>query len=147
MEFGPINLWNFVIVAIMLIPNIIYAIKNPKQKNSCTNKCMNILEQIGRYACIILMILPLCFDKMKFGFSSFFIFLIYGIGNIVLLVAYLLIWAMYSNENHTWRAISLAIIPTCIFLLTGLSLEHWLLVGAAVIFGISHIYITRTNNR
>ena len=123
MEFGPINLWNFVIVAIMLIPNIIYSIKNPKQKNSFINKCM------------------------KFGFSSFSIFLIYGIGNIVLLVAYLLIWAMYSNENHTWRAISLAIIPTCIFLLTGLTLEHWLLVGAAVIFGISHIYITRTNNR
>ena len=147
MEFGPINLWNFVIVTIMLVPNIIYALKNPNQKNSCTNKCMNILEQIGRYACIILMILPLCFDHMKFGFSSFSIFLIYGIGNVVLLLAYLLIWVMYSNESHAWRAISLAVIPTCIFLLTGLTLEHWLLVGAAVIFGTSHIYITQKNNR
>ena len=35
MEFGWINLFGAIIVAIILIPNIIYAIKNKDEKNLC----------------------------------------------------------------------------------------------------------------
>ena len=147
MEFGIINLWNLIIVAAMLIPNIIHALKHKDERNKCDNKLINVLEQIGRYACIILMVIPLCFDKMEFGFSSVGAFFIYAGVNVILLVAYFVIWVRYSGEKSLWKAMCLAIMPTCMFLVTGITLEHWLLVVAAVIFGASHIYITYVNNK
>ena len=68
MEFGWINVFGAVIVVLMLIPNIVYAIKNKGEKNLCTNRFMNVVEQVGRYACIVLMWLPLL--VWKFGFAS-----------------------------------------------------------------------------
>ena len=40
---------------------------------------------------------------------------------------------------------ALAIIPACIFLLSGALLKHWLLVGFAVLFATGHIYVTAKN--
>ena len=42
-------------------------------------------------------------------------------------------------------ALALAILPTCIFLLSGVLLRHWLLVCSAVLFGIGHIFVTQRN--
>ena len=39
-----------------MVPNIIYAIKNKDGKNLCTNKVVNILEQVGRYTTMFLMV-------------------------------------------------------------------------------------------
>ena len=144
MEFGIINVWNICLVSVMLIPNIIFALnkKNVHCKQVDISTYITILEQIGRYGCILLMIIPLYFDKMKFGFTSPEAFIIYLFANIILVTAYLFIWAIFRNEQHLWRNMSLAIIPTCIFLISGITLGHWLLVGASLIFGISHIYIT-----
>ena len=50
MEFGWINVFGAIIVILMLIPNIVYAIKNKDETNLCTNRFMNIIEQVGRYA-------------------------------------------------------------------------------------------------
>lgn len=62
MEFNPINLFGFIIVVIMLIPNIIYGIKFKGLENKCTNKAMNVIEQAGRYGSMALMVLPLVFS-------------------------------------------------------------------------------------
>ncbi len=51
-----LNVFGLVIVVLLLIPNIIYAIKFKNQQNKCTNKAMNIIEQIGRYGCMFLMV-------------------------------------------------------------------------------------------
>lgn len=48
MEFGWINIFGGGIVTVMLIPNILYVLKNKDTENKCTNKVMNIIEQIGR---------------------------------------------------------------------------------------------------
>jgi hypothetical protein len=143
MEFGWINLFGAIIVAIILIPNIIYAIKNKDEKNVCTNKAMNIIEQTGRYACIILMWLPLF--VRKFGFTSVFEMLLYFIGNGALLFLYLFVFALYFGKKTNGRAMILAVLPACIFLLSGLLLRHWLLAGFAILFAIGHIYVTKKN--
>ena len=54
MEFNWINIYGGIVVALMLIPNIIFAIKNKEQKPNKSNRIINIIEQISRYACIIL---------------------------------------------------------------------------------------------
>ena len=143
MEFGWINLFGMVIVILMLIPNIIYAVRNKHEKNFCTNRFMNTIEQIGRYACIVLMWLPLPF--LRFGFSSVWAMLLYLIGNGCLLTSYWIVFALYMKRKRSALALILAILPTCIFLLSGLFLRHWLLAGFAVLFGIGHIYVTARN--
>lgn len=144
MEFGWINLFGALIVITMLIPNMIYAIKNRDFANKYTNKVMNFIEQIGRYGCIILMWLPLL--VWKFEFSDANMLLIYLLGNGLLLLLYIIFWILYFKRKSTNGALTLAIIPSCIFLLSGILLHHWTLVAFAALFGIGHIYVTVANN-
>ena len=144
MKFGWINAFGAVIVVLMLIPNIVYAIKNKGNKNLCTNKFMNIVEQLGRYACIILMWLPLL--VWEFGFKSVSEMIAYFVLNGVLLAAYWLIFALYMKQKSLKLALALAIIPSCIFLFSGLLLRHPLLICFALVFAIGHIYVTYKNN-
>jgi hypothetical protein len=143
MEFGWINVFGAIIVILMLIPNIVYAIKNKNEKNLCTNRFMNIVEQIGRYFCIILMWLPLI--VWKFGFASVFEMVLYMVCNGMLLSAYWISFAVYMKRRTVRLALILAILPACIFLLSGILLRHWLLVSFAVLFAVGHIYVTYQN--
>ncbi len=140
MEFGWINLFGGVIVLLMLIPNIVYALKNRDEKNLYANRVMNAMEQVGRYGCIVLMWLPLL--VWKFGFGSVPEMLLYFQGNGALLVAYWLVFARYMREKTARRALALAVLPACIFLLSGLLLRHWLLAGFALLFAVGHICVT-----
>ena len=143
MEFGWINLFGGIIVLLLLIPNIVYALKNREERNLCTNRVMNVVEQAGRYGCIVWMWLPLL--VWKFGFRSASEMLLYFLGNGVLLVAYWLVFARYMRKKTAKRALVLAILPACIFLLSGLLLRHWLLVGFGLLFAVGHIYVTTIN--
>ena len=143
MEFGWISVFGAVIVILMLIPNILYALKNKGEENRCTDPVMNGLEQVGRYACIVLMWLP--FPVWKFGFSGVSEMILYFVGNGCLLAAYWVVFAAYLKRKTRQRALVLAVLPGCIFLLSGLLLRHWLLAAFAVLFGIGHIYVTQKN--
>ena len=143
MEFGWINLFGAGFVILLLIPNVVYALRNRGEKNLCANRAMNLLEQTGRYGSIVLMWFPLL--VWKFGFKSVPEMLVYLAGNGALLLAYWLVFARYMKEKTARRAMALAVLPACIFLLSGLLLRHWLLVGFAVLFTVGHIYVTAIN--
>ena len=143
MQFGWINVFGAVIVVLMLIPNIVYAIRYRDEKNLCTNRLMNLIEQIGRYACIVLMWLPLL--VWKFGFRSVFEMLLYLFGNGALLFAYWVVFFRHMRKRSAAKALTLAVLPSCIFLMSGILLRHWLLVGFAVLFATGHIYVTLKN--
>ena len=143
MKFGWINVFGAAIVVIMMIPNIVYAVKNKNEKNACTNAFMNAVEQIGRYACIVLMWLPLI--VWKFGFADVPEMFVYTVGNALLLAAYITVFALYFKKRTRRRALILAVLPACIFLISGITLRHWLLVGFAVLFAVGHIYVTQKN--
>ena len=143
MEFGWVNLAGAGIVILMLIPNIVYALKNKDEKNLCTNRFMNVIEQIGRYACIHLMWFPLL--VWKFGFASKLGLIAYLCGNGVLLTAYWLVFMKHMKRKSPASALTLAILPSCIFLMSGLLLHHWLLVGFSLVFATGHIYVTWKN--
>ena len=143
MNFGWINIFGAIIVVLMLIPNIVYAIKNRDEKNLCTNRFMNAIEQIGRYACIVLMWFPIL--VWKYGFASVLETLLYLVCNGMLLAAYWIVFAVYMKRRTARLAIPLAVLPACIFLLSGILLQHWLLAGFAVLFAVGHIYVTYKN--
>lgn len=138
-----LNVFGLVFVVLLLIPNIIYAIKDKNKQNKCTNKFMNIIEQIGRYGCMFLMIFNI--GIAEFGFGSVYAFLIYLFGNTLLIILYWLIWILYFKKHTCLKQMSLAVIPTCLFLLSGITMQHYLLILFGVIFGMGHIYVTSKN--
>ena len=140
MEFGWINVFGAAVVALLLIPNIVYALKNRGEQNRCSNRAMVLLEQIGRYACIVLMWLPLL--QWKFGFANEAAMAAYLLGNALLLAAYWTVYALYFKRRTRARAMTLAVLPACTFLLSGVTLRHWLLVCAAALFAAAHVYVT-----
>ena len=145
MEFNWINIFGGVIVALMLIPNIIYALKNKEETPEKSNVVARMTEQVGRYACMLLMIVPLFVGE--FGFSPLELMFNYLLGNIILLIFYYIFWILYSKRNTLNNAIALAVIPTLIFINSALSVKHWTLLVFALVFGACHIYITYKNNK
>ena len=134
MEFGWINLFGAGIIVLIMIPNIIYAARQKQDETQIeVPRGLSACEQVGRYGCIILMWMPLL--VWKFGFGSVEEFLIYLIGNGALLLCYYLSWMLYSRKKTLSAAMALAIIPTAIFLLSGILFRHWLLVAFAILFG------------
>ena len=143
MRFGWINLFGACAVVLLLIPNVVYAVKHKGEKNRCTNQIMNAAEQLGRYGCIVLMWLPLA--VWKFGFAGEADMLAYLAGNGALLIAYWIVFAAHLRRRTARRAMALAVLPACLFLLSGLTLRHWLLAAFAVLFAVGHIYVTKKN--
>lgn len=138
-----LNLSGLAMVVLLLIPNIRYASKNKGQVNRCTNKFMNIIEQIGRYGCMFFMIIIL--DFAIYGFGSGWSLAVNICGNIILMTSYWVIWDLYIENSSYRKQMSLAIIPTAMFLLNGVTMGYYLLIIFAVLFGAGHIYVTAKN--
>ena len=79
------------------------------------------------------------------GFASVGAFLVYGFGNALLMVAYWTVWMLYFHKQSYWKQIALAVLPTCLFLLNGITMGHSLLILFGLVFGIGHIYVTSRN--
>lgn len=138
-----LNLLGLLYIVLLMIPNIIYAILEKDQKNLCTNRFMNVLEQIGRYGCMFFMIFNI--GILEFDYGSIIMFLIYFIGNLALMMAYWIIWAHYFKKKTYTRQIALAVIPSAMFLLSGITMRHYLLVLFGIIFAMGHLYVTNKN--
>lgn len=140
-----INILGLVFVVLLLIPNIIYAFIFRDQKNQCDSKFMNILEQIGRYSSMFLMVFNI--GIAEFGFSSVGVFLLYGLGNTFLMLAYWIVWMFYFHKKSFWKMMALAIIPTCMFVFSGITRGNILLIVSGAVFGIGHVYVTYQNTK
>ncbi|MBA4685954.1 MAG: hypothetical protein H2184_02285 [Candidatus Galacturonibacter soehngenii] len=143
-----INYSGLIIVICILIPNIIYFIKNSQNKAQSNlvsmNKGITLIEQLGRYMSMFFIVFNV--GILEYGFSSFQTLAAYYLGNIILVIAYWIIWIMYFMNKSLLKSMALAIIPTVIFLLSGVTKRKYLLVISAIIFGISHIIITYKSN-
>ena len=139
-----INICGLITVIVMLIPNVIYAIKNKQAENKCKNHIVNILEQIGRYGCMFLMTFNIGF--IEFGFHSKNGFVIWLITIPSLLLIYWILFVVYYKSSKLTLAILLAVIPSIIFILNGILLYHWVLLIFGIVFSTAHIYITYKNN-
>ena len=145
-KFNPCG---FLFLSIIMIPNIIFAIKNKEAfENSIQKKWFKILEifeQIGRYGCFLCMMFNI--SGTYFGFSSNFSFRIYLIINGILIFSYCLIWITHFRKNNLFRGISLSVIPSIIFLFSGIIRQSILLIIFAIIFAPCHIAISILNTK
>lgn len=145
MKLSVISLLGAMIVALMLVPNGIYVWKHRIFQNKCTKKWMNLLEQVGRYSCMALMILPI--GKGEFGFPSVANFLFYVAANILLLITYWAGWFQYARSPDREHALPMVLVSTCIFVFSAMALDHWLLMAAAILFGVGHLLTTLENHK
>ena len=65
--------------------------------------------------------------------------------NGALCLAYFVFWIVLRNANNTLKAISLSVIPSCIFLFSGVVLANLPLIAFAVVFAVNHILISVKN--
>ena len=142
-NFGWMNVFGLIIIVLFLIPNIIYKFKVKNYQKLNTNKFMKVLEQIGQYGCMFLMVFD--FGMGELGFDSIEALLVYLFGNIILLILYWILWILYFIREAYWKKITLAVIGTCLFLLSGITMTYTLLIILGIIFGIGHIYIASKN--
>lgn len=143
LNVGWLNGFGLLIVILLLIPNVIYAFKHRNQRNKCTSRGMNVLEQIGRYGCMFLMIFHI--GIAEFGFSSIGMFVTYLAGNIILMIVYWVSWMLFFRKASGKIQMTLAIVPVILFLLNGITMRHYLLIIAGTMFGIGHLYVTYQN--
>lgn len=138
------NYIGLVIIVIIMVPNIIYAVRQQDGfQNRYKNKTAEIFEQIGRYGCFIFMIFNIPYTYFDFWFDG--ALLAYIIVNSLLCVGYLVCWAIFWKKSHFGKAISLSLLPSCIFLFSGIMLANIPLIAFAIIFAPCHILISCKN--
>ena len=138
------NIFGLIFIIIIMIPNIVFAIKcKDGFENKWNNKAVEILEQIGRFGCFGFMIINI--PGTWFGWWSDEAFAVYLIVNTVLVLIYCAIWIVCFRKNSVFRALSLSIIPSVIFLFSGIMCRSVLLIVSAVIFAPCHITISYKN--
>lgn len=138
------NYYGLIAVAIIMLPNIISAVVDKSTfENKYNSKAMLILEQIGRYGCMMFMIFNIPYTYFNFWFTHALI--VYLIINGVLLVLYILGWIIFRKGRNTVKMLWLSIIPTTLFLFSGVMLLSVPLIILAVIFGIGHITVSYMN--
>ncbi len=137
------NMFGLVFMAFIMVPNILYAMKcKDGFQNNCS-KAVETVEQIGRYGCFGTMIFNI--PGTWFGWWSDEAFGIYLVVNALLVGLYCLIWAICWKKNSVFRALALSILPSAVFLFSGIMSRSILLIIAALLFAPTHIYISYRN--
>ena len=141
---GWFNYWGLGFVVVIMIPNIVFAIKHKDGfENAYHNKAVEVLEQIGRYFCLALMIFNIPYTYFDFWFGS--ALTVYLTVNGLLLLAYLIFWFVFWNDNGKLRALALSVTPSLIFLFSGIVLANIPLIAFAVLFAVNHILLSYKN--
>lgn len=138
------NFIGLIFVAVILIPNIIFAAKNKDGfQNFYQNKFVEIFEQIGRFGCFITMFFTPPF--LNLGFKINGAKTAYIITGAVLVALYCLGWIVFRKENSVRKSLALSIIPSVLFLESGLLSLNFPLIILSLIFAPCHIIISYKN--
>ncbi len=144
-EWNWINWFGVITLVLLLLPNVIYAIRNKGEKNLCTSKLLNVLEQVGRLGSMFFLIVYIG-PEDGFGYDSVFALFCYIFGNFGLLLAYWICWFIYFRKpNKAGVRYALAILPSVLFLLDGLALWYMPLILFGYAFAVGHISVTHEN--
>lgn len=139
-----LNVYGLFFMIVIMIPNIVFAVRCKEGfENLWENRTLEVLEQIGRFGCFAMMIFII--PGIPFGFSSDEAFALYLIGDGILVFLYCLIWIFCFRNNSVFRALSLSILPSVLFLFSGIMSRYVPLIVAALMFAPCHIMISYKN--
>ena len=139
-----LNVFGLVMVAVIMIPNILFAMKcKDGFVNKWNNKSVETVEQIGRFGCFGFMIINI--PGTWFGWWSDEAFAVYLVVDAALVTLYCVIWAVCFRKSSVFRALVLSIIPSVLFLFSGIMSRSILLTIAVLLFAPSHIMLSYQN--
>lgn len=137
------NYWGIFLITLILIPNIFFAFM---QKDSFSdlwqNKTIEAFEQVGRYGCIFFMIITIPGTGLKWENLKSFYYLITGL----LSFLYFILFFFLINKKSLVSALLLSIIPSLVFLFSGIFRNSIFLMVSALVFTPCHISISVMNN-
>ena len=138
------NVFGLVFIVVIMFPNIVFAVRCKDDfDNKWNNKVIEIIEQIGRFGCIGFMIFNV--PGTWFGWWSSEAFVIYLIIDFLLISLYCALWFIFWKKNNVFKALALSIIPSIIFLFSGVMSRSILLIIATILFAPAHILISYKN--
>lgn len=141
-----LNPYGLVMVAVILIPNLLFAIKcKDGFENSFHNPAVETLEQIGRFGCFGFMIFTI--PGTAQGWTSHSAFVLYLVADAALAAIYCAVWAVCFRKSSLFRALALSILPSILFLVSAILTRSWPLLLSALIFAPCHIWISVQNTR
>ena len=141
---NALNIFGLIMIAVIMIPNIIFAIRYREGfENKWNNKIVAVAEQIGRFGCFAFMIVNI--PGTWFGWWSDETFAIYLIVDTILVILYCTIWIICFKNNSIFKALALSIIPSVLFLFSGIMSRSILLIVASILFAPSHILLSYKN--
>lgn len=138
-EFGWINLFGALTAALLLIPYIIFEIKFKSRKRRPTGKLVTVAEKTLWGICSFLMVVNIGF--FEFGFQMKSLFIIYLIGNVLLLTVYYIVCLSMLSKPCLGKRVTVAVIAMLVFCLSGVTLANILLIVFASLFGTCHIFV------
>lgn len=112
-------------------------------ENKYKNKPVETLEQIGRFACFILMIFNIPYTY--FGFWFEYGKLIYVIANSALVATYVIGWVVFWHKDGMAKSVLLSVLPSLAFLFSGITLSDIPLIVFSLVFAPCHITISVKN--
>ena len=134
------NGYGLLFIVIILIPNIVYAVRMPAAAASYRNRALETVEQIGRYGCMVLMAFHIPYTYGGFWFQG--AQTAYLAVNSILVAAYCLLWVVFWRKHHLGKALALSVLPTLVFVFSAVLLCNLPLFVFAVLFGVAHIQIS-----
>lgn len=138
------NIFGLIFVSVILIPNVIFALKCKNGfENKFNNKFIEAVEQAGRFGCFGFMIFNI--PGTVAGWPSDEAFAFYLIADSCLVILYCAVWTVCFKKSSVFRALALSIIPSVLFLFSGIISRSLPLTLSALIFAPSHILISYRN--
>ena len=139
-----LNAYGLFMIVVIMIPNIVFALKcKDGFENKWNHKLVETIEQIGRFGCFGFMIINI--PGTWFGWWSDEAFAVYLVVDVLLVMLYCVIWIICCRRNNIFRALALSVIPSVLFLFSGIMSRSVLLIISSMLFGPSHIVISYKN--
>lgn len=139
-----LNLPGVALMAVIMIPNILFALRNPDGfGNTYHNQMVERFEQVGRFGCFGCMMFNIPYLCRGFWFPH--ALSIYLAVNGVLVLAYCLIWKLCWKQSSVFKALALSILPSLVFLFSGIILLNLPLIVLSLLFAACHITISYQN--
>ena len=138
------NYFGIIFIIVLMLPNIYASIfKKELFVNKFDDRLLIKLENIGRYLCMILMVINI--QDLYGGFKSVEAFVAYLGINIILLGLYYIVWFIFYKFNNIYKNMILGIIPSLMFIISGILQNNLLLIISGIVFAYAHLKIIWKN--
>ena len=139
--FDIVNPYGAVFAVVLALPHIIYRRMHTIDRSRYDNKAMYYLDRMARFACLVLMafhtgILERGFTEPKELMKRFWL-----IAAAVLLLVYLVLWALYFKQPRKKLARVIAGVSAAAVVLSGILQVNTLLFTFGLVYFIGELYI------